>query len=593
MGRYKSIWAELRRRRVVRTAAAYAAAGFVLLQLAEILFPAFGLGDDAMRVLLAGLLGLFPIVMALSWVFDVSKDGLVWTPPADGDAESPVDARLTPSVPVLGVVLVSAVCLGFVGWYAVRGADIGALAQGGSVTVEHGASIAVLPFADMSATGDQAYLGDGIAEEILNVLAGVEGLRVAARTSSFAFRDSTQDARVIGQQLGVNHLLEGSIRREGERIRVTAQLIETQTGFHDWSGTFDQEMEDLFAVQDSIAQAIAEELLGLLDIPSSRPARHVVAQEAQEAYWRGRAEWNRRGPTGVPAAIRAFDLALSIDSLYPEAMAGLADSYALLPQFVPTADPQEEWARAESWARRALALDPDLAEAHASLGLVRALQRDRAGALEALGQAIALNPSYAPALHWRGNVLAEMGQLEAARADIGRAAQLDPMSGPIGTDYGNILLWSGDTEAADAEFARAITLNFNLASAHFGAAMVALDRGEDVGFHMDLAQWAAVEGLPVFMVREMANAILIFREGGGPGTVPDGMADLARRGKLSSATLASLYALMGARDEAFQWLRRALEDGSWVDQYLAVNIVYEPYRGEAEFREILAEASAN
>lgn len=590
MERLKSIWAELRRRRVVRTAAAYAAGAFVLLQLGEIVFPAFGLDEQAMRGLVAGVLAGFPIVIALSWIFDVTREGLRRTGPAEGDGADGGNGVLTPSMPVVGLVLLSALGLGVVGWYAVRGADVGAPETPAAARSE-AASIAVLPFADMSAEGDQAYLGDGIAEEILNVLAGVDGLRVAARTSSFAFRDSTQDVRTIGQLLGVKTLLEGSVRRESQTVRVTAQLIDTGTGFHLWSGTFDQEMRDLFAVQDTIAGAIVGELLGRLELPSSRAARRVVSQEAQEAYWRGRAEWTRRGPTGIPAAIRAFDLALSHDSLYAEAMAGLADSYALLPQFVPTADPEEEWARAEEYALRALALDPQLAEAHASLGLVRALRRDRAGALESLGRAIDLNPSYAPALHWRGNVRAEMGQLEGARADLAEAAQLDPLSAPIATDYGNILLWSGDPEAAEAQFDEALRLNFNLGAAHFGAAMVSLDRGEDVSFHMDLAQWAAVAGVPVFLVREMANAILIFREGGGTVPVPAGLGELAQRGTLPSSTLAALYALMGAQDESFRWLRRSVEDGSWVDQYLAVNLVYEPFREDPEFRGILSDVA--
>jgi TolB-like protein len=589
--RSKKIWGELKRRRVVSSAAAYAAVAFVLLQLAEIVFPAFGFDQRPMRLLVAAILAGFPLVLAFSWVFDVTRSGLRRTSAEPEAVGSSGDGARSPgpSMAVVGLVLLSAAGLGWGGWYAVQVVDTDVAAQAPA----EGASIAVLPVSDMSESGDQAYLGDGIAEEILNVLAGVPGLRVAARTSSFAFRDATEDARAIGQQLGVNTLLEGSVRRDSLRVRVTAQLIDTQSGFHLWSGTFDQEMQDLFAVQDTIAGAIAEELLGRLEIPSTRHAGHVIVQEAWEAYQQGRFEWNRRGPTGIPAAIRFFNEALAIDSLYAEAMAGMADSYALMPQFVAHADPAESWARAEEWALRAIDLDPELAEAHASLGLVRALQGDRAGALSSLGRSIQLNPSYASALHGRANVLAEMGQLEPARVDAAGAAELDPRSAAIATDLGNILLWSGNPIGAGAEYQRALGLNFNYAPAHFGTALVALDDEDAVTFHMALAQWAAVSGLPVFVARDLANAMLAYRGGGAAPEIPAGLQTLAEQRMLSSGALASLFALVGARDETLMWLARAVEDRSWVDQYPSVNSVYAPFRDDDAFRAILFEASGS
>lgn len=575
----RDIWKELRRRRVVSAAAAYAAMSFVVLQLAEIVFPAFDLGPGAIRVLLAGLLALFPVALAFSWVFDVTTSGLRVTAPAEEEGSERPPARHGVSPLKVGAVLVSATLLGSVGWYAVQGTVA-------IPTSDREASIAVLPFTDMSAEGDQAYLGDGIAEEILNILAGGEGLRVAARTSSFAFRDADHDIRDIARELGVSWVLEGSVRRSGEQVRVTAQLIDPETGFHEWSENYDRTMDDLFAVQDEIAGAIAQELLGRIE--TAAPGnRHVPSQAAQEAYWKGRAALSRRGATGIPAALNYFAEASRLDPEFALAYAGMADSYALLPQVATTGDPEEDLERAEELARRAIELDSTLAQPHASLGLVRAMRGDRAGALERLGRAIQLNGSYASAYHWRANVFAEVGQLSVALADASRAAQLDPLSPAIAVDHGNILLWSGDATGALAEFERALSLEFGFAPAHFGSALVHLRQGDDVELNMSLAQWAAVTGVPATLTGELASAMVAYRESGAPGDVPDQILALAEAGRLKAGSVASLYALVGHREGTIAWLRRSLDDRSWVDQYAAVNPIYEPYRGEAEFQRVL------
>lgn len=573
----REIWSELRRRRVVSTAAAYLAVAFVGLQLGEILFPAFDVGPEALRVLFAFFLALFPIVIALSWVYDVTGSGVTRT---DGE----VDAAGPHPAIIAGVVL-SALAVGGVGWWAVRTVDpAAALAPSSS-------SIAVLPFADMSAEGDQTYLGDGVAEEILNILAGVDGLQVAARTSSFAFRGN-DDVREIGSRLDVAHILEGSIRRAGNEVRVTAQLIDTRTGFHLWSETYDRPMDDLFAVQDEIAGAIAEALLGELELAEVSPARRETSAEAQELYWRGRAQWARRDALGMPGAIELFSRAIEMDSLYAAAYAGLADSWALMPQLVPSVDPAEAMQRAEKHALKAIQLNDDLAEAHASLGLVRALRQDRVGALSALGRAVELNGSYAPAFHWRGNVLAEMGRLQDALADARRAATLDPLSPAIASDLGYILLWNGETAAAGEAFRRAQSLDFGFRPALLGAAMVALEEGQEVGLRMTLSQWAAVSGLPSPLAADLSTAMLRYRETGERQAVPAALAASAQAGRLPAGTAAGLHAMLGAEEEALRWLRRSVEDRSWVDQYLRVNPAYDGLRGLDGFQEILEEVGA-
>ena len=567
----KGIWEELRRRRVVSTAAAYLAAAFVTLQLAEILFPAFDMGPGALRALFAILLGVFPIVLALSWAYDVTSSGLTRTD------EQPAGAGPHPAL--LAGVVVSALALGVIGWVAVRPLEPGATSPARS------SSIAVLPFADMSAGGDQGYLGDGVAEEILNILAGVDGLQVAARTSSFAFREN-DDVRDIGDRLNVAHILEGSVRRVDREVRVTAQLIDTSTGFHLWSETFDREVDDLFAVQDEIARAIAEALLGELDLLPAA-GRYAASPQAQELYYRGRAQWSRRDAVGIPEAIELFSRAVEADSLYAEAYAGLADSWALMPQFVRAVDPTDAMDKAEAFARRALELNENLAEAHASLGLIRALRQDRVGALVALGRAIDLNGSYAPALHWRANVLADMGRLRDAAADAERAASVDPLSPAIASDYGFILLWSGDVAAATAQFARAQSLDFGFAPALMGAAFVALQEEQEVALQMALTQWTAVSNLPVSLATELTPGMLAYRRTGDEQSVPQLLSELARSGRIPAGTAAALHALVGSDEEAMEWLRVSVDDRSWIDQYLRVNWAYDGLRGEPGFEEVL------
>jgi len=573
--RVKGVWAALRRRRVVSTSAAYLAVAFVLLQLGEILFPAFDLGPGALRVLFAGLLAAFPIVLAFSWVYDVTSSGVVTT---DGDR------RAGPHPVLLAGVVCSALALSAAGWWAVGTVDPGAAF---APSTSSGSSIAVLPFADMSEAGDQAYLGDGVAEEILNILAGVDGLQVAARTSSFAFRENN-DIRDIGGQLDVAYVLEGSVRRAGSDVRVTAQLIDAESGFHVWSETYDREVDDLFAVQDEIALAISEALLGELDITPSTGGRYAASPEAQELYYRGRAQWSRRDAVGIPQAIELFTRAIEADSLYAEAYAGLADSWALMPQFVRSVDAADAMARAEGLARRAIELNDDLAEPHASLGLVRALRQDRVGALSELGRAIELNGSYAPALHWRANVLAEMGRLPDAESDAAQAASVDPLSASIAVDYGNILLWLGDIEKAAVEYSRAQSLDFGFAPALLGAALVALEQEQEVALQMALTQWAAVAGVPPTVSSALATGMLAYRTSGTPQSAPPMLAAVGQAGALPAGTVALLHALVGDDVEALRWLEASIEDRSWIDQYLRVNPAFDGLRGEPAFDDVLA-----
>ncbi len=295
---------------------------------------------------------------------------------------------------------------------------------------------------------------------------------------------------------------------------------------------------------------------------------------------------------GIPGAIELFSRAIEMDSLYAEAYAGLADSWALMPQLVGSVDPAEAMQRAEEYAHRAIELNDQLAEAHASLGLVRALRQDRVGALAALGRSVELNGSYAPARHWRANVLAEMGRLQDALADARRAAAVDPLSPAIASDLGFILLWSGATEEARLSFAKAQSLDFGFAPSLLGSAMVALDEGQEVALQMALTQWAAVSGLPAALAADLSVAMTRHHQTAETQPVPPTLTTTSERGLLSAGTAAALHAMLGADDEALRWLRASVEDHSWVDQYLRVNPVYDGLRGLDRFQDVLERVGA-
>src|SRR3984893_7262935 len=263
-------------------------------------------------------------------------------------------------------------------------------------------SIAVLPFVNMSSDQENEYLSDGISEDLLNALSWIEGLRVAARTSCFAFKGRNEDIRKIGDALGVETVLEGSLRRVGTKLRITAQLIKVADGFSLWSERFDREMQDVFAIQDDITRAIMAALKLRLAGRSDQPAfkLQTTNAEAYELYLKGRYFWNQRG-IGLRKSLHYFELALIEDPDYALAMSGLSDSYSLL-SWYGDLPPAEAIPKAIAPAERAVQLDPQLAEAHTSLGFCQLCNWDRAGAEREFRRAIALNPRTTPARYWLG-----------------------------------------------------------------------------------------------------------------------------------------------------------------------------------------------
>jgi adenylate cyclase len=452
-GRIRRFIAELRRRKVFRVAGAYLVAAFVLLQVGDIVVEPLSLPEWTMTLLIVvSALGL-PVALVLSWIFDLTSEGIERTLPSTPGLPVPPPAHSPRAAGYVGVGILIAL-VGFGGYaYVVPSVRDDAPA----IT-----SVAVLPFVNMSGDQENEYFSDGITEELLDVLAGVHGLRVPARTSSFQFKGENVDVRDVGRRLNVQAVLEGSVRKAGGQVRITAQLVNTATGYQLWSRTYERELSDIFAVQDEIARSIVDALrltiAGATQQSAGATARNV---EAHDRYLLGRYHFHRRGAESLREAERQFRAAITADARYADAWSGLALTYAVLPLFDPDGTSVEEAVReGQSAARRALDLDPRQADAHAALGqIAQNYEWDLDSAGRHYTRAIELAPNNPIARQWRAEVLVIRGSAEAT-AEMEQAIALDPLS-PIANSL--------------AAFAHLLVSRDYARSAHFWERVEALD----------------------------------------------------------------------------------------------------------------------
>jgi TolB-like protein/Flp pilus assembly protein TadD len=310
-------------------------------------------------------------------------------------------------------------------------------------------SIAILPFTDMSAEGDQEYFGDGIAEELLNVLAKVDGLSVSSRTSAFGFKGKDASIPEIAAQLKVDHILEGSVRKAGNTIRVTAQLIDVASDRHLWSETYDRQLDDIFKIQDEIASAIAAELKVALGTDISATShKGIESIEAYDLYLSGIYHWNKRSPEGLYRAVEIFEQVTAMAPAYARGYAGLAAALDVLPDYT-SADYKHSHDKAREAVARALELDPNLVEAVTSMASLLTDFRERRGEAEDWYlRAIELDPKYPTVHHWYGLSLAAFGRNEEGIEELKIANRLDPASIPIESSLAGLYIVQKDFASA-------------------------------------------------------------------------------------------------------------------------------------------------
>src|SRR6266566_7755623 len=416
-------FAELKRRNVYKVAIAYAVVAWLLMQVATQVFPFLEIPNWAVRLVVLLLVIGFPIALVIAWAFEATPEGIKPTEAADAAGQQSRGGAWV-YVVLIGAAL--SVGLFFLGRYTSSKQS-----EGAELSAK---SIAVLPLVNESGDASQDYFSDGLTEELINGLGQIRQLRVIGRNSSFQFKGKAQDSRNIGQVLGVANLLEGSVRKVADRVRITVQLVRATDGSQLWSQSYDRELKDILAVQEEIATEISEKLrLKLTGIEGQQLAKRPTENlKAFQYYMQGRAYRQRNTREDLLAAIHYCEKAIEEDHNYALAYAGLADAYGTLGVFGYIA-PVEGRRKAEEGARKALALDENLAEAHAALGIAYMSFSPYNFSLgdRELHRAIELSPSLALAHFNLGVSLARQGRLDESLEEILKAREVDPLSSII------------------------------------------------------------------------------------------------------------------------------------------------------------------
>lgn len=545
-----SMLEELKRRNVIRVAALYLVASWLLLQVGDILFDAFELPSWSMRLLVAILILGFPLVLLFSWIFELTPDGLRREADIDRSTDRPGTGQkiniliIALLVLTIGIVLVDRVI-----------PEQPSIDDGVAETpiTDPERSIAVLPFVNLSDDPANIYFSEGLSEELLNMLAAIPELRVTARTSSFSFKGKDLDIPAIGRSLNVANVLEGSVRKSGNRLRITVQLIEVENGFHLWSETYDRDMQDIFAVQDEIAEAVVGALR--VSLLGEAPRARETDPDAFSAFLYGLHFYQQRTSDGYEKAAEYMHRALEIDPDFAPAWNLLSATYSnqAVAGLLPYREANEQ---ALAAVEKALEIDPEFALAYSARAWVAMqYQRDYAAAAGYFRQALALSPEN-PIILGNAAVLASrIGRVEEAIDLTRRSLALDPISTVSHSNLSDQLTRAGKYAEAVDQGRKAVELNPGNTSARVNLAAAYLLAGQADKANDEIEN----ADRPVFKLFINALAYDLLgqtRESGEAVTkLTDQFADE------HAFLIASVYASKDDPDTAFDWLTRAVDDG--------------------------------
>ena len=545
----KGFFGELKRRNVYKVAVAYAVVGWLVMQVASTVVPALHLPEAiTTAVVVLTLLG-FPIALVLAWAFDLTPEGIKRAQDvAPGDQ---IPQRSTRKFTAL-IVSIAILAAGFAVSQLVRRHESSPAAPAATSTTA-AKSIAVLPLLNESGDPKDEYFSDGLSEELIAALAQIRDLKVIGRSSSFRFKERKEETKTIGEKLGVATLLEGTVRKQGDRVRIVAELINAADGIELWTRTFDRELKDIFAVQQEIAAAVASSLkvtlLGL-DERSANPATKNT--EAHNAYLLGHYYFQHRNLDNYRKAVSSFDEAIRLDPQYALAYAERSEAWTLIGD--QTGEGKTAWPKARSDAENAVAIAPALPEAHAALGWVRFFTEWKfTEGLRELSRAKELSPTNPTANDLLARVIVYLGRVDEAEQQARQAVELDPLSYAAQNNLARVLWYEGKLDEADAIARKAAELHPAAASSRRWQVLVAIQRG-DKETALREAQLEPDESYRRF---ELALA----QHARGDRTAADAaLADLIAHNQGLDYQVAQVYAVRGEREKAFEWLQIAFDN---------------------------------
>ena len=582
-----NFFAELKRRNVYKVAVAYAVVGWVIAQIATQIFPFLEIPNWVVRLVIV-LIGIgFPIALVIAWAFEATPEGIKRTEDVDLAAAAKQPKK---HAWIYVVVIGAAFSIGlfFVGRYSVRNT-----AGASELSAK---SIAVLPFDNLSRDPDNAFFAEGVQDEILTRLAKVADLKVIARTSTQKFKSSPENLPDIAKQLGALNILEGSVQKVNDQVRVNVQLINALTNAHLWAEIYDRKLTDIFAVESDIAKTIADALQAKL---TGSEKQMIAAQptnntEAYELYHKGRSLWEKRTGDNIPKAIAFYEQAIAHDPNYALAYAGLSSAYILSP-FYAGADRLSTSPKAKEAALKALRLDPNLAEAHAALGKVLFFSEiDLGGAMREYKRAIELKPNDAGAHHWLGNdSLAALGQFEEAIAEGRRSVELDPLSIVINADLGETFYYAKRYDESVTQLRKTLDLDPTSFYTHYNLGIALQAKGDLPGaiVEYEKAKQLSSDNLLVSTLSAAAKA-----QAGDKDAARRMLSDLDKESQHREVlgywrTL--LYLSLNNKEEALRWLEQSFKerDGSNIN-WIKVDPLLDSLHGDPRFEALVQKVVA-
>src|SRR5438067_5886693 len=449
-------------------------------------------------------------------------------------------------------------------------------------------SVAVLPFVNISADKNDEYLSDGMTEELINALAKVPGLRVPGRSSSFAFKGKNEDDifRKVGEQLHVNAVLEGSVRKAGDKLRITAQLVNVADGFHLWSETYDGDMKDILAVQSDVAKRVVQALQVQLGVDEARALvkKPTDNPEAHRLYLLGRYHFAKFTRAGWTNAIHYYEQALQIDPNFALAYCGLADTYGWAGgQLMPG---REAWAKEMELAHKALALDPNLAEAHLAMGTALFSMLGSHASEKELDRAVELNPNLVLAYDQYGWTFSEMGRFDEAIAAEKKALELDPLSTFLNTDLAFFLYWARHYEDAITQIRKTLELDKNNGFAHSILGWCLIWKGSKAEAGAEFQTAMTLDDLPWYK-GSLGYACAVSGDRAKAEQVLRELENVAKQRYVSPANRASVYLGLGENEKAFDWLEKAYEDRDPIFWWINGDQLYDSVRHAPRFEALV------